>query len=353
MNITEVETPVAVVDLDRLETNITRLQSYLDEHNIASHPHIKTHKVPEIALMQMTAGAAGITCQKLGEAEVMADAGIDRILIPYNIIGKVKLQRLIRLADRVDLTVTADSAFTAQGYSTAAQQADTTLPVLVEFDTGMGRCGVQSPQQAAELARTIAGSSGIRFAGLITHPHNGDSDPFVSHTKTLLKSDGIDVARVSFGGTPGMWQTHTRAEVTEYRAGTYIYGDRATLESSAMSLDDCAFSIITTVVSRPTADRAILDGGSKTFSSDLLTLSGHGLILEYPNARIYNLSEEHGFVDLSGCERKPEIGQRVTVIPNHCCVVSNLFNQIVAVRRKDGEYSVETTWAVAARGALQ
>jgi D-serine deaminase-like pyridoxal phosphate-dependent protein len=353
MNITGVETPAAVIDLDRLETNITRLQSYLDEHNIASHPHIKTHKIPEIAHMQIAAGAEGITCQKLGEAEVMADAGIDRILIPYNIIGEVKLERLVKLAHRVDLTVTADSAFTVQGYSAAAQQADITLPVLVEFDTGMGRCGVQSPQQAAELACIIARSSGLRFAGLMTHPHNGDSDPFVSQTKALLKSDGIGVARVSFGGTPGMWQTHTRAEVTEYRAGTYVYGDRATLESGAMSLEDCAFSIITTVVSRPTADRAILDGGSKTFSSDLSTLSGYGLVLEYPDARIYSLSEEHGLVDLSECERRPEIGQRVTVIPNHCCVVSNLFNQVVAVRRKAGEHRIEATWAVAARGALQ
>ena len=353
MNVKELETPVAVVDLDRLETNITRLQSYLDEHDIASHPHIKTHKIPEIAHMQMAAGATGITCQKLGEAEIMADAGIDRILIPYNIIGKAKLQRLTSLAHRVDLTVAADSAYTVQGYSTAAQQADMTLPVLIEFDTGMGRCGVQSPQQAAELARIIAGSSGLRFAGLMTHPHNGDSDSFVSETKTLLKSDGIDVARVSFGGTPGIWHAHTRAEVTEYRAGTYVYGDRATLESGAMSLNDCAFNLITTVVSRPTADRAILDGGSKTFSSDLLTLNGYGLIVEYPDAHIYNLSEEHGFVDLSRCERKPEIGQRVTVIPNHCCVVSNLFNHIVAVRHEDGEPKVEATWAVAARGALQ
>jgi D-serine deaminase-like pyridoxal phosphate-dependent protein len=149
MNVTKLETPVAVVDLGRLEANITRLQSYLDEHDLASHPHIKTHKIPAIAHMQMAAGAAGITCQKLGEAEVMANAGIDTILIPYNIVGKGKLQRLMKLARRVDLTVTADSAFTVQGYSTAAQQEDVTLPVLVEFDTGMGRCGVQSPNWRA------------------------------------------------------------------------------------------------------------------------------------------------------------------------------------------------------------
>ncbi len=355
MNINQLETPVAIVDLDRLEANITKLQRYLDGHSIAHRPHIKTHKIPEIARMQIKAGAVGITCQKIGEAEVMADAGIRDICIPYNIIGETKLKRLMRLARRVTLSVTADSAFTVRGYSEAAQRETVDwnnpmeLPVLVEFDTGMGRCGVQSPQEAAKLACLTARSPGLRFDGLMTHPNNTHSDHLVSETKALLKTDGIVVERVSYGGTPGMWQAHTRSEVTEYRAGTYVYGDRATIESGAMSLDDIAFQVITTVVSRPTAERGILDGGSKTFSSDLSGLKGHGFILEYPNAHFYSMSEEHGHVDFSKCSRKPEIGERVTVIPNHCCVVSNLFNQIVAVRHAQ----VETTWAVAARGMLQ
>jgi D-serine deaminase-like pyridoxal phosphate-dependent protein len=145
-----------------------------------------------------------------------------------------------------------------------------------------------------------------------------------------------------------MWQAHTHPEITEYRAGMYIYGDRNTLKAGAVSLDDCAQKIITTVVSRPTAERGILDGGSKTFSSDLLGLTGHGLILEYPDANIYTLSEEHGHVDFSQCAHKPAIGERVTVIPNHCCVVTNLFNQMVGVR---GD-KVEVVWDVAARGKL-
>ncbi|MCP4538616.1 MAG: D-TA family PLP-dependent enzyme [Chloroflexi bacterium] len=353
MNTKQLETPVAIVDLDRLEANITKLQHYLDDHRIALRPHIKTHKISEIAQMQIEAGAVGITCQKIGEAEVMADAGVRDICIPYNIIGESKLKRLMRLARRVTLSVTADSAFTVRGYAEAAQQENADrhdpLPVLVEFDTGMGRCGVQSPQEAAELARIIAQSLGLRFDGLMTHPNNAQSDHFVNQTRALLKTDGITIERVSYGGTPGMWQVHTRSEVTEYRAGTYVYGDRATMKSGAMSLDDVAFRVITTVVSRPTVERGILDGGSKTFSSDLLGLEGHGLILEYPNAHFYSMSEEHGHVDFSKCSRKPEIGERVTVIPNHCCVVSNLFNQILAVRQAQ----VETTWDVAARGMLQ
>ncbi len=349
MNIKQLETPVAVVDADRLEANITRLQRYLDEHGIAHRPHVKTHKIPQIAHQQIGTGAVGITCQKVGEAEVMAEAGMRDIFIPYNIIGAAKLERLMRLARRVTLSVTADSAFTARGYAEAARKHAAELPVLVEFDTGMGRCGVQSPREVAELAHLISRSPGLRFGGLMTHPSNTHSDEFVAEARALLKNDGIEIERVSYGGTPGMWQAHTYSEVTEYRTGTYVYGDRATLASGAMSLDDVAFHVITTVVSRPTADRGILDGGSKTFSSDLLGLQGHGLILEYPDAHFYSMSEEHGHVDFSRCARKPEIGERVTVIPNHCCVVSNLFNQIVAVRQDQ----VEAIWPVAARGALQ
>ncbi len=349
MDVNELDTPAAVVDLDRLEANIARLQSYLESHGIANRPHIKTHKIPAIAQMQVKAGAHGIACQKIGEAEVMADAGMEDIFLPYNIVGASKLARLARLAQRVRISVSADSAFTVHGLSAAAGQAGVELPVMVEFDTGDERCGVPSPQEAADLARLIAHSTGLRFAGLMTHPCNEKTDPFVQQTKALLKTKGVTVDQVSAGGTLNMWQAHTHSEVTEYRVGTYIYGDRNTISAGVMGLDEVAFHVITTVVSRPTADRGILDGGSKTFSSDTLGLDGHGLILEYPDARFYAMSEEHGKVDFSRCPRKPDIGERVMVVPNHVCVVSNLFNQIVGVRHKQ----VEVTWPVAARGALQ
>lgn len=348
MNINQLDTPVAIVELDKLEANITRLQTYLDQHGIAGRPHIKTHKIPEIAHMQVKAGAVGITCQKIGEAEVMAQAGIKDIFLPYNIIGQAKLERLMRLAQQVKLSVTADSEFTVRGLSGAARPAGVELPVLVECDTGFKRCGVQTPQEAADLARIIADSPGLRFGGLMTYPNTAQTDPFFGETKALLKGE-LEVTCTSGGGTPMMWQAHTHPEVTEYRAGTYVYSDRKILSSGAMTLEECAFKVITTVVSRPTADRGILDGGTKTFSSDTLGLEGYGLILEYPEAIIYGQSEEHGHVDFSKCGRKPDIGERVTVIPNHCCVVSNLFSQVVGVR--NGE--VEVIWPVAARGTLQ
>lgn len=349
MHIDELDTPVAVIDLDRLEANIKRFQAYLDEHGIANRPHIKTHKIPTIAHMQLAAGAAGITCQKLGEAEVMADAGVGDILLTYNILGEAKLERLSRLAQRAAVSVTADSATTVRGLAAAMRRAGLSLPVLVEFDTGEARCGVQSPREAADLARLIARSEGLRFGGLMTYPTNAHTGGFVRATRELLAADGIPIERVSGGGTPQMWHAHEHPDVTEHRAGMYIFGDRYTMRSGAVRMEDVAFTVITTVVSRPTADRGIIDGGSKTFSSDLLGLEGHGLILEYPEARFYKMSEEHGHVDFAACARKPEIGERVTVVVNHCCPVANLFNQLVGVRGG----VVEVVWPVAARGMLQ
>ena len=348
MHIDELETPVPVVDIDRMEANIARLQTYLDEHKIANRPHIKTHKIPAIAKMQIDAGAIGITCQKVSEAEVMANAGFDDIFLPYNIIGEAKLKRLMALAARINISVTADSGFTARGLSNAAMLADLNLTVLIECDTGGGRCGVQSPQEAAELARPIGSLPQLHFGGLMTYPSNENLDDFVRETRSLLKDDRLSIERVSGGGTPTMWEAHLHPELTEHRAGIYVYGDRLTLRSGAVTLDTCALNIITTVVSRPTPDRAILDAGSKTLSTDLHGLEGYGYICEYPEARIYQLTEEHGHVDFSACARKPEIGERVSVIPNHCCVVTNLFDEFVGMRAN----RVEVTWQIAARGTV-
>lgn len=349
MLITELETPCVVIDLDRLEANIVRLQRYLDGHGIANRPHIKTHKIPAIAHMQRAAGAAGVTCQKLGEAEVMADAGVDDLLITFNLIGDHRLERLAALARRARVKVTADSEPVARGLSAAMAAAGLELAVLVECDTGLGRCGVQSPAAAAELAALIARLPGLRFGGLMTYPTGPRTEPFVVEARRLLTAQGLALDCVSGGGTPRMWRAHEAPSVSEHRAGTYVYGDRYIMAAGAMAVDECAMHIHATVVSRPTADRGILDAGSKTLSSDLLGLTGHGLILEYPEATIYSLSEEHGTVDFSACAGRPAVGERVTVIPNHCCVVSNLFDEVAGARAG----RVEVVWPVAARGRLQ
>jgi D-serine deaminase-like pyridoxal phosphate-dependent protein len=340
MHIQELDTPVVVVDLEKIEVNINKLQAYLEEHGIANRPHIKTHKIPEIAHMQMRAGAVGITCQKLGEAEIMSQSGIRDILITYNIVGKPKLDRLARLANRNDISIAVDSEYTIKGIGEACESQKVQTGILIEFESGRNRCGVQTPEEAADLARFIVSQPALDFRGLMTYPTTEKTGPFVQETVYILEKDGIPVKIVSGGGTPQMYQAHTVKEVTEHRAGTYVYGDRKTIESGAMTIDEIAMHIITTVVSRPTPDRGILDGGSKTFSSDLLGLDGHGYILEYPEARIYGQSEEHGHVDFSRCASRPRIGERVTVIPNHTCVVSNLFNEVVGVRNEQ----VEIIW---------
>src|SRR5262245_5756632 len=349
MHIDELETPVPVVDIDRMEANIARLQAYLDEHKIANRPHIKTHKIPAIAKLQMDAGAIGITCQKVSEAEVMADTGFNDIFIPYNIIGESKLKRLMALAKRVTVSVTADSAYVIRGLASAAQQAGLTLTVLIECDTGLHRCGVQSPREAAELALLIDQSPNLHFGGLMTYPTSEATDAFIKETRVMLANDSIQIERVSGGGSPGMWQSHLHPDVTEHRAGIYVYGDRLTLRAGSVTLDTCALRVYATVVSRPTPERGILDSGSKSLSSDLHGLDGYGYVCEYPDAKIYSLSEEHGHVDFSSCAHKPEIGERVSIIPNHCCTVTCMFDEVVGVRGNQ----VEVIWKVAARGTVR
>lgn len=354
MHIDELETPVPVVDIDLMETNISRLQKFLDDHHIANRPHIKTHKIPEIAWMQMKAGAVGITCQKVSEAEVMADHGFTDIFIPYNIIGESKLHRLMNLAKRIKVSVTTDSEVVANGLSNASQKAGITLEVLVECDTGAHRCGVGSAQEAAALAKIISQLPNLHFGGLMTYPNmaspydEGVTD-FVTQTRALLQQDKINIERISGGGTPTMWQADSKIGITEHRAGIYVYGDRLTIRSGAVTLATCALRVWSTVVSRPTEERGILDAGSKSLSSDLHGLDGYGHICEYPEAKIYALSEEHGHVDFSACKTKPQIGERVSIIPNHCCTVTSLFDEVVGMRKGQ----VEVTWKVAARGTVR
>ena len=349
--IDQLDTPCVLVDIDRAEANLTRAQTYADTHGVKLRPHIKTHKLPRFAKLQVGLGAIGITCQKLGEAEVMADAGIEDILLPYNIIGAEKLHRLRRLAERVTLVVTADSLFTIEGYARTFADAAEPLRVLVECDTGMGRCGVQTEAEAVSLARAIAAADGLAFGGVMTYPPAGGAaaarERLASFAAALMEA-GLPPAVISTGGTPDLWSAHETTIATEYRPGTYIYLDRYQVAKGVGELDDCALTVLTTVVSRPTPDRAIVDAGSKALTSDLLGLSGYGLAVGYPHAVVAGLSEEHGTIDLSASPAKPAIGERLRIIPNHACPVSNLFDRVHLV---SGDRVVATEW-VAARGKV-
>ena len=351
MTVDDLETPCVLIDLSRVEANLRRAQDYADACGLKLRPHIKTHKLPRFARRQVELGAVGITCQKLGEAEVMADAGLTDIFLPYNILGDAKLARLRRLAARVRLNVTADSPTTVEGLSATFRDSPQRLSVLVECDTGMHRCGVQTPGEAVALAEHIANSPGLAFAGLMTYPAAGSVETnaaWLAEARDLLTKTGLPPAIVSNGGTPDLWRAGEVKAATEHRPGTYIYLDRYQVAKGVGAYEDCALVVLATVVSRPSPDRAILDSGSKALTSDTLGMEGFGRILEYPDAVIRSLSEEHGTVDLTGCERKPEIGERVRILPNHCCVVSNLFDEVVLVHA-DGQVEREK---VAARGRV-
>lgn len=350
-DIAALDTPAVLIDLDRVEANLQRVQAYADKHGLKLRPHIKTHKLPRFARRAMELGAVGITVQKLGEAEVFADAGITEIFLPYNIIGAAKLARLKALHERVHISVTADSPETVDGLSATFATAPVPLTVLVECDTGMGRCGVQTPAQAWALAEKIAKSPGLRFGGLMTYPAAGQVEAnaaWLAAAKLALTSAGLVPEIVSNGGTPDIWRAHEVTAATEHRPGTYIYMDRYQVAKGVGTFDDCALTVLATVVSRPTENRAIIDAGSKALTSDTLGLTGFGLIEAYPEAVIVGLSEEHGTIDLSNCASKPRIGDKLRIIPNHACVVSNLFDRVTLISKD----AVVGTVTVEARGRV-
>jgi D-serine deaminase-like pyridoxal phosphate-dependent protein len=334
-DIRALETPFPLVDLAIAERNLSSLQQICDARGLANRPHIKTHKAPFWALRQLALGAVGLTCQTLREAEVMADAGASDILIPYNIVGERKLARLAALARRAAISTGADSAIVVAGLSAAATAVEATLDVLVECDTGQGRCGVKSPEAALSLATTIAGTPGLRFAGFFTYPAPGSrlaSAEFLTRAKALCEAQGLAVKVVSSGGTPDLSSDSGLDPVTEYRAGTYIYNDRSLIARGACAEADCALAVLATVVSRQAPGRAIVDAGSKALTTDLLGFSDYGLVRDHPSLTVSRLDEEHGYLDQVEGALNLEVGDRVAIIPNHACVVSNLFDRVALVR---------------------
>ncbi|MEQ8355075.1 MAG: D-TA family PLP-dependent enzyme [Kiloniellaceae bacterium] len=352
MNLADISTPAVIVDLNVARRNVEAFQSYMTEHGFRARPHIKTHKLPRLAEMQLTAGAAGITCQKVSEAEAMAagSASIRDILITYNILGAEKLARLKDLAGKVTLAVVADNARTIDGLSQAFATAPRPLRVLVECNTGADRCGVTSPAAALDLARRIDGAAGLTFGGLMTYPPTGGGaqvQAFMTEAKGLIEAAGLEVGTITSGGTPDMWRAHEAPVVTEYRAGTYIYNDRSLVARGVCGWQDCALAVYATVVSVPAKNRAIVDAGSKTLTSDLLGLKGHGHVIGRDDIAIDQLSEEHGRLVAEG-PIDLAVGDKLRIVPNHACVVTNMVDTVY-VTSGDGDYQA---WPVVARGKI-
>lgn len=347
-----VNTPAVLVDLDIARRNINRFQAYADAHELKVRPHIKTHKLPAIAEMQLRAGAVGITCQKVSEAEAMVagSAEIRDVLITYNILGSEKLRHLTALARKVALAVVADSEVVVDGLSAAFAEEPAPLRVLVECNTGADRCGVATPEAAAALARRIEDAPGLSFGGLMTYPPAGGTasvQSFMGRAKSLIEADGMTVATVTSGGTPSMMEAASAPVTTEYRPGTYVYNDRSLVMRGACGFEDCALTVLATVVSVPATNRAIIDAGSKTLTSDLFGLTGYGHVLGRSDIAIDQLSEEHGRLVSEG-PIGLAVGDRVRIVPNHACVVTNMVDMIEVI--EGGRLA--GTWPVAARGRI-
>ena len=355
MQIHELDTPALVVDLDVMERNLSRMADYAREHALRLRPHTKTHKIPALGARQLALGAAGLTVAKVSEAEVMLASGDKDLLIAYPIFGAEKMRRLVEVAKKTRVTVSVDSMETARPISKAATEAGVTIGVLAEVDAGLHRVGVQ-PELFVDLLEDLAPLPGIELRGMAFYPgHIKNQDPApLTALSTLIQgliseaaAAGFELPVVSGGSTPTMWHSHAVAGMNEIRPGTYIFNDRNTIISGACTMADCAATILATVVSTAVPGQFVIDGGSKTFSSDKAAADGFGTFTDAPDAYFEKMNEEHGYVKHPGHNRK--VGERVRVLPNHICVAVNLHEKIYGIR---GEEVVET-WTVAGRGKLQ
>jgi D-serine deaminase-like pyridoxal phosphate-dependent protein len=355
----DLDTPALIVDLDIMERNLRRVADYCASHQLRLRPHTKTHKSIFLARQQLALGAAGLTVAKAGEAEVMLGAEARDLLVAFPVIGEPKLRRLAALARLTRVTLALDSLFAAQQLSQAAVAGGIRFGVLVEIDVGLGRVGV-TPAEALDLTRSVAALPNLEWRGIAFYPghikdQNQEQVAALSATIRDLRNElagaGFDPEIVSGGSTPLLYQSHEIEGMNEIRPGTYIFNDLNTVASDACALEDCAASVLVSVVSHTRREHMIVDGGSKTFSSDRLSSGGpgHGRVVEAPGASFHKMNEEHGFIDLTRAERSFEPGDKVRIIPNHICVVVNLHECVYGVR----EGKVEEVWDVEGRGKLQ
>jgi D-serine deaminase-like pyridoxal phosphate-dependent protein len=336
----DLATPCLVVDGPTVRANIARMTAYCRQHKLNLRPHTKTHKSRFVAQLQLSAGAAGLTVAKAGEAAVMAEVCED-VLVAYPTVDRARTRRLAQLARERTVRVGIDSREAAEAISAAAAEVHTTIGVLVDLDLGFGRTGVQNAADAAVLARQITQLPGLRLDGVMFFPgHIGGSPEEqrpqidrafgrIEEVLEIWRRDGLEAKVVSGGSTPTALQSHHFKMLTEIRPGTYVFNGVNELYGGYVALDDCAARVLATVVSTAVPGKVVLDGGSKIFTSDRCgprPESGHGLIVEFPEARIVRLTEEHAEVDVSKCAKSPRIGERVSVVPNHICPCVNLLH---------------------------
>ncbi len=361
----DLDTPCLLIELDVLERNIARMAEIARAAGVRLRPHAKTHKSPEIAQMQVDAGARGITVAKLGEAEIMVEAGLDDVLVAYPIVGQAKLGRLRALMDRAEIRVTLDSVEVAEGLARLGRDLGRDVPVLVEVDTGLHRLGRPPGPPTVELVREVARLPGVEVLGLLTHAGQAyfaaDGDELrttaeregsdLVDTAELCAAAGISIREISAGSTPTAGTVARVEGVTEIRPGTYVLNDVQQMRLGVATEDDCAARVLTTVVAHPTEERFVLDAGTKAFTSDGTDgprFPGRGVVAGRPELRLDFMNEEHGVGRCTG-EDNVRIGERLEILPLHVCACVNMFDVALGVR--DG--GVEREIPIAARGRMR
>lgn len=360
MKISDLPTPAVIIEQMILKSNIHSMQHKANQSGIQLRPHIKTHKMPTIAKMQMESGAIGITCAKVSEAEIMCRSGIRDILIAFPVIGQNQLERIMKLTETCRIIIGFDSLFGAEMIHEIAKKQDKLIQLYMIVNTGGNRDGVLPGDEALKLAVSIKKLDHVAITGIMTHEghvkqaKNPDelqrlafeAGQNLLETARLLRSSGIPVEHVSMGSSPVSWANLAVPGVTEWRPGTYVFNDRNEMLLVA-AREECALSIMATVVSHPACKRFIIDSGSKVLASERPKTNGYGLIREAPNAIIERLYEEHGVVTVEN-EHDLAIGQRVRIIPNHVCPVINLMDYVYLC---SGDKVIKK-WKVEARGAV-
>jgi D-serine deaminase-like pyridoxal phosphate-dependent protein len=373
VKLADLRTPSVLIDRPRLERNLDRMQAAAHARGLSLRPHAKTHKSPELARAQIERGAVGICCAKLGEAEVFAAAGIANIRVAYP-LNPVNAERVLRLLDQTALSFIVDDLEVARAWSSVMQAAGRQVDVLVKVDVGFHRCGIDPDGRgAAEVVARVAELPGLRFRGLLSHAGHAYGAGSESETAAIAASEarlltdlaaaagtlGAVVEEISVGATPTARFSMQLNGITELRPGNYIYYDRTQVALASATYDDCALTVLARVVSRPAADRVILDCGSKTLTTDQARgfggCQGFGAVLkdlslQLPDESLLveRLSEEHATVRVLGAGCALKIGDLVRVLPNHACVVSNLVDSVWLVSGND----VLEELPIAARGRI-
>jgi D-serine deaminase-like pyridoxal phosphate-dependent protein len=359
MQLDDLDTPSLVADLDRMERNIKRMVKFTKENDVKLRPHVKTHKSPDIAKMQLAAGSTGVCLQKVSEVEVFAANGIRDIFLTNEVVVPSKLERLAKVAEKTHVGVAVDDIDVAKVMGKIFREAGSQIDVYVDIDVGMGRCGARA-EDAPAIAQQISKEKNLVFKGLMGYEGhvNGvktkedqvkasaDAMKKITAAKKGIKKKGIDVEVVSVGSSVSTWINAKHPDVTEVQPGMYVFNDHVLVSRGVATWDDVALTVVATVMSKPAEDRAVVDAGSKAFNFDTglfpQSLAREGSVMDH-------FSEEHGWMHLAGEAKKLKVGDRMRFVPAHCCTTVNQHEEIYGIRGT----KVEKIFPILARGKMR